>query len=149
MKLQKMFEIVQLNSHKLRKNNPNADGLGFWQPIKKMLSNHDIKASHWKNIKKSYQIVMLQPEYYIDGYGNKGIIEKNHFLIQTIRIPLTEEPSLRKIMQLALNIGQYTGIGSNKREWMNLDNYLTKTDINNLSKQIPDDFYNVFIKYFN
>ena len=49
---------------------------------------------------------MLSPEYYIDGYGNKKIIEENHFYIQTIRIPLLEEPTLRKIIQ----IGKYRTI---------------------------------------
>ena len=69
---------------------------------------------------------MNEPEYYINGYGEKHIIEMNHFLIQTIRIPLTEKPSLRKIIQLALNIGQYTGSGGVKKEWMNLNTYLSK-----------------------
>ena len=44
--------------------------------------------------------VMNIPEYTIDGYGNQSIIEINHFLIQTVRI--NEEPSIRKIIQIAL-----------------------------------------------
>ena len=50
---------------------------------------------------------MSLPEYTIDAYETKSIVETNHFLIQTVRIPTTEKPSLRKIMQVALNIGQY------------------------------------------
>ena len=45
----------------------------------------DIKADKWKHINKEYHKVVLAPEYYIDGYGNKKIIEENHFYIQTIR----------------------------------------------------------------
>jgi hypothetical protein len=52
---------------------------------------------------------MKLPEYSINGKNEKIIIEKNHFLIQTVRIPLTEKPILRKIMQIALNNGQYQG----------------------------------------
>lgn len=52
---------------------------------------------------------MKLPEFYINGFGKKEIIEENHFIIQTVRIPVIEKPSLRKIMQIALNIGQYLG----------------------------------------
>ena len=46
--------------------------------------------------------------------AKKKIIEKNHFIIQSVRIPTTEEPSLKKLIQIALNIGQYYGIKDNK-----------------------------------
>jgi hypothetical protein len=48
---------------------------------------------------------MLLPEYTINGYEEKIIIENNHFIIQQVRIPLNEKPSIRKIIQIALNIG--------------------------------------------
>ena len=50
---------------------------------------------------------MSIPEFVTNGHGNTEIIEINHFLIQTVRIPKNEEPSLRKVCQIALNIGQY------------------------------------------
>lgn len=40
----------------------------------------------------------------INGHGDEIIIEKNHFLIQSIRLP-TEGNNIRKLMQIALNIG--------------------------------------------
>lgn len=79
---------------------------------------------------------MSEPEFYIDGNGKESIIEFNHFLIQTIRIPLKEEPSIIKIIQIALNICQYTGYGGKKQEWMTLENYLTKEDIIKINSQI-------------
>ena len=36
-------------------------------------------------------------------------------------------------MQIALNIGQYVGMGGERRPWMNLNNYLTQREINNLN----------------
>ena len=76
----------------------------------------------------------------------------NHFLIQTIRIPLKEEPSLRKIIQIALNVGQYTGSGKPKEKWMNIDNYLTKDDIcrinSKLNKEVINDIKN-YLKSIN
>lgn len=137
MSLIQLFEIVEKKSHQLRKSNPQADGQKFWKPIKEELSKFDIEATGWKNIKKEYQKTLLRAEFYIDGYGNKNIIEFNHFIIQTIRIPLNEKPTLRKIIQIALNIGQYTGSGFPKEPWMNIENYLTKENIKKINTQIP------------
>ena len=41
---------------------------------------------------------MLLPEYTINGYEKKIIIENNHFIIQQVRIPLNEKPTIRKIL---------------------------------------------------
>lgn len=43
----------------------------------------------------------------------KVINEKNHFMIQTIRIPNEVEFSIVRLIQIAYNIGQYEGIGEN------------------------------------
>jgi len=55
----------------------------------------------------------------------------HHFLIQTVRIPKTESPSLRKIIQIALNIGQYLAFNNKtiiKR--VNINDYINKKDSN-------------------
>ena len=80
----------------------------------------------------------------------KEIIEKNHFIMQTVRIPMNEKPTLKKIIQLALNIGQYYGTKNyhdlalkyDKIEDFllvedtktNLSDILKKEDINNIHK---------------
>jgi hypothetical protein len=87
---------------------------------------------------------MLLHKYTINGYEEKIIIENNHFIIQQVRIPLTEKPTIRKIIQIALNIGQHKGssgkphsisrIGLN-----NIGQFIYWKDIVELSKHIPDD----------
>ncbi len=60
------------------------------------------------------------------------MIEINHFVIQCYRIPSTEEPSLRKIMQLALNIGQFMGMKKPRGLMIppkTADTYLLKKDL--------------------
>ena len=147
MELNKLFNDVEKKFYNLIKKDNNIDGQKLWQPIKNILSNYDIKAKKWKHQKKEYLFIMKLPEYYINGDEEKIIIEKNHFIIQTIRIPLKEEPSLRKIIQIALNIGQYTGLGKPKEKWMNLDNYLTKEDICNINSNLSKGMINDINKY--
>lgn len=132
--LSDLFTQILLYAKKERHKNKKFDGLKFWRSIKPILSNSNYKAKKWKNIpKKYYKNIMLLPEYYIDGYGNTNMIEENHFIIQTVRIPKTEKPSLRKIMQIALNIGQYLGynIDNNKIiKFKTIKDYIYVKDIN-------------------
>ena len=139
--LEIIFNSVLDKAYKLRKANPTKfDGLGFWQPIKKILEPLDeYSAKKWKKIsKKLTKRIMLLPEYTINGYEEKIIIENNHFIIQQVRIPLTEKPTIRKIIQIALNIGQYKGSGG-KMIFDNIGQFIYRKDIVELSKHIPDD----------
>ena len=150
--LNDLFQLVIMSSEQLHKDNINADGLVFWKPIKKLLLEYDnVVASSWKHINDNIvKWIMLLPEYVIDSEGKKYIIETNHFLIQTVRLTIKEKPSLRKVIQVALNIGQYIGLGHKRREWMYLDKYLTEEDIKKLSEHVTDDLisqvYNVILK---
>ncbi len=105
------------------------------------MSTIDIKISKWKITKNPHKDILLIPEFFINGKDEKHIIEINHFIIQTIRIPLTEQPSLQKILQLALNIGQYTGSGNEKTKWMNLKYYVSQVYINKINKLLPPNLY--------
>ena len=139
--LEIIFNCVLDKAYKLRKANPTKfDGQGFWQPIKKILEPLDkYSAKKWKKLsKKLTRSIMLLPEYTINGYEEKIIIENNHFIIQQVRIPLTEKPTIRKIIQIALNIGQYRGSGG-KMIFDNIGQFIYRKDIVELSKHIPDD----------
>ena len=162
-KLQILFNIVVEKSYSGRKANPNKfDGLGFWQPIKKLLEPLDkiCMAKKWKPLsKKITDNILRLPEYYINGYEEKIINEKNHFIIQQVRIPLKEDPTIKKIIQIALNIGQYKGIVNDSHNNRNnninyetlnldtLDKYITAKDIEELSKYITDEKLQEIIDY--
>jgi hypothetical protein len=139
--LEIIFNCVLDKAYKLRKANPTKfDGQGFWQPIKKILEPLDeYSAKKWKKIpKKLTRSIMLLPEYTINGYEEKIIIENNHFIIQQVRIPLTEKPTIRKIIQIALNIGQYRGSGG-KMIFDNIGQFIYRKDIVELSKHISNE----------
>lgn len=89
---------------------------------------------------------MLLPEYIINGYEEKSLIENNHFIIQQVRIPLKETPTIRKIVQVALNIGQHRGSGG-EIIFNSIDDFITKKDIIELSKYIPDELVREILYY--
>ena len=126
-------------SKNLRERDPKADGLSFWKKYKNIFMKYDkYSGGKWKKInKKTIDDVMKHKEY--DSKGK--MIEKNHFLIQTVRLPdPSTKTTLRKIMQLALNIGQYTGITSKPvKKWMKLRSYLRSNDIKFFSRLIKDN----------
>lgn len=152
--LEILFDNVLNKAYKLRKANKTSfDGQGFWNPIKNMLTPLDsYHAKKWKKIPKSkINQIMILPEYTIDGNETKTIIENNHFIIQQVRIPLTEKPIIRKIVQLALNIGQYKGSSNFDKNltYTDISQFLYKTDIMELSERIPDDIVEKINKYLS
>ncbi len=154
--LEKIFNSVLEKSYKLRKQNPNKfDGQGFWQPIKKILEPLDIySAKEWKRISKiKTKKIMELPEYIIDENDNKIINEKNHFIIQQVRIPLNEKATIKKIIQIALNIGQYKGVSNNKYiyniKFNDIKEFLYKKDIIELSKHITTEMIEKINNYLS
>ena len=135
--IENLFDQILKIVKQKRKADTSFDGKNFWQPIKKILSESSWKASKWrKQSNTKYEKIMNMPEFVINGHGNTEIIEKNHFLIQTVRIPKNEEPSLRKVCQIALNIGQYQGYTRKTVGNDSIKNYLLNTDYCILLKDI-------------
>lgn len=154
--LEILFNTVLENSYKLRSLNPNKfDGQGFWQPIKKLLEPLDIyTAKRWKQIsKEKTEKIMLLPEYTINGYEIKQINECNHFIIQQVRIPLIEKPTIKKIIQIALNIGQYKGMNNGNYiydiKFDKISQFIHKVDIIELSKYVTDEILGKVNEYLS
>ena len=159
-KLEALFDLILDKSYQLRKRDPNHfDGKSFWQPIKTILKPLDnYSASRWKTLSKTKtKKIMLLPEYTINGYEHKIIDENNHFIIQQVRIPLQDKPTIKKIMQIALNIGQYKGTCINKSmnkskhikniSYNNINQFIFKNDSVELSNYLTDDILS-FIKTY-
>lgn len=115
--LQQLCELVYNASFELRKNNKEADGLAFWKPIKSILQNYD--NSHDEKITWNEPKTIDGVKYYgdfdidyimsLNEYdSNNDINEIIHFQKQLVRIP-NDKVCLRKIIQIALNKGQYDG----------------------------------------
>ena len=162
--LEQLFNNVFNKSYILRKqytiqkrrNNsiPKFDGAGFWQPIKGVFANNENKASSWLHTlqKEKEEQIMSMEEKNANGTMN----EKNHFLIQQVRIPLNEKPSIGKILQIALNMGQYKGIvegeGTNHHPrylFRSIYDFIDVKDVNELSDKITQADIDKVLSYLS
>ena len=139
-KLKRIYKYVKKTSRLLRKI-PNFDGQQFWQPIKTELNNLDIKFNKWKELSNFHKNLINIVEY----DKNNKIIEINHFIRQHANIPCNDTPSLTKIIQIALNSGQFLGsatindINKYKNNKLGkISTYMHKKDIKKISDDIPE-----------
>jgi hypothetical protein len=151
MKVDELFNLVLEKAKNERKKNKDFDGKEFWQPIKAILDKVEIKFE-WKKLdEKKVKEIMDLPEYYKNGNNEEKIIEKNHFIIQSVRIPTKEEASLKKLIQIALNIGQYEGTKENnnkKLPYDKINSYVSKNISNiELEKHMNKENINKLNKY--
>ena len=135
-----------------RRNDPQFQGLEFWRSIKAVTENFDAEtAIEWRPSclsQHEQEQIMDLTEYTINGRNEKKLHETNHYLIQTVRIPLTEKANLRKVLQVAVNLGQLLGVWSvteylfiTDRQLESLEAYLAPSEIAKLDQflaQYPD-----------
>ena len=105
--------ILIINSAKtLKEDYLNFDGLTYWNKIKPYLEEVDSSTTgviEWnKNHDKIFDQFTEVFELIPEKDDNGKLIEKNHFLLQQLNIPKKDEgkPSFRRLLQIALNIGQ-------------------------------------------
>jgi hypothetical protein len=142
-----MFGAMCNSARLLRQNDRSADGLMFWHRFKDFFKGIQIE-TEWKttcdNLKElSYdqQEVMKLEEFVTLGDGSIVTREMNHFKIQTVRIPLNNKASFVKIMQLALNIGQYVGSGGHLTHWMCIHDYISGENLDKINTELRKNEY--------
>ena len=155
-KLERLFIIVQQGVKEFKTKTPDGDGRAFWQPLKTMFAQQNLQASCWQQIDSAMVKKLISlPEF--DESGE--MILNNHFLRQQVRIPTQEEPILRKIMQVALNSGQFLASnrlidGLNNFDYSNsgldcLSTYISQANIKNISVNISDRLIEEVKLYFS
>ena len=148
--LQGLFDLVRKKSMMLRHNNSKADGLAFWKPIKETLGRYNIVASKFKEIEPRLTAAIMElPEKIINGYGEEKMIELHHFMIQAVRIPIKEKPTLQNILQIALILGQFEGlVGEPDDNIVSLDvkDYLEADDIVHINEQITNEIMDSIVR---
>lgn len=153
-KLEYIFNRVKNTVKKIRKKNPNLDGRKFWQYIKERLNKENIEFNSWKKLNIYHKNLININEY----DNNNNIIELNHFIRQHANIPLNDESNLTKIIQIALNSGQFLGLANTKiieeykykdKKLGLLNTYIKQSDIERISKKISNTLIKEINEYLN
>ena len=118
--LKLMWEMAYTTGIRTRKTE-GQDGKKNWDLIKESIQvNISYVKDKIEEAEKQTEFIKLHNEmtqeimqYEHKDDEGKVINEKNHFMIQTIRIPNEVEFSIVRLIQIAYNIGQYEGIGEN------------------------------------
>ena len=127
-----------------------VDGLDFWT-VEKLnftrydnLSNDIVYTVNGLWINQVNDLFEVKALYNVDEDGATHL--PDHFIYQLANIPTNERVNIRKVMQLALNIGQWKSGDKNtngrkvadmlfkKYNLDNIESYLKKEDIETLSK---------------
>ena len=131
--IDRLFELMVVDAARKRKEYNKFDGLNYWQKFKQILEKYDRFEVDWIPISPEYvEQYMRLPEKLGDG----TIDEINHFAIQHVRIPTTDRATMRKIIQVALNIGQYWGTTGKLLSHNRIDMFVSVENQNRLSAQI-------------
>eukprot|EP00928_Gymnodinium_smaydae_P007522 TRINITY_DN1269_c0_g2_i3.p1 TRINITY_DN1269_c0_g2~~TRINITY_DN1269_c0_g2_i3.p1 ORF type:complete len:588 (-),score=125.90 TRINITY_DN1269_c0_g2_i3:64-1758(-) len=107
------FEVVFQETSRFRASAASAipgAGLGFWRRIRPHLETFDATSASWTGTWVNSLAEMYrgeQMEDFCPENDEKGVmIEHHHFMLQVFRIPTREGLTLRKLCQVALNLGQ-------------------------------------------
>lgn len=111
--LEEQFMRILQESEDLRRQ--GKSGLDYWKPLKESIKeeygDEPIPGASWK---QPFGLEGFDPEdesqdfEWPEGYqvGERGPATPSHFSNQLRRIPMQNEPTARKILQMALNAGQ-------------------------------------------
>ena len=109
--INELWDNIINSSNEIRSENKNLDGLKYWKHIKNIIK--DINSVPNKNIEWNKDHIKIKTKFYnkfnlSEKDKNNNLIENNHFLLQLINIPYKDDniPSFKRLIQIALNIGQ-------------------------------------------
>ena len=149
-----LFNTVENFAFKVRSN--NAKGDIAWERLKKFLpeDTHFCSSLEWKNNRVTIEnISMTRPEEiydYVHNFlkmngGDEDINsdgqkpakwEHKHFFLQLIRIPLKYPLNLRRLCQIAYNLGQFRAVYSDKIYKDNVKIYFNKNNLKDINSYI-------------
>lgn len=101
--LAQLFSRLKTVSKKLYKDDICFDGRRFWQTVKELANKVDSSSSgaSWCQPNEKVRNVQSCTQHLVD---NGGV---THFFLQQLRIPCCQECTFARVLQLALNAGQF------------------------------------------
>ena len=141
-KIVKFFDRIVDRVEKLKRDDPKFDEDDIWKKIEDIIKPLEKKKITWKKMGKDLKKSILDlPEFYIDGFGKKHRVDFNHYLMEQIRLPEREDPTLKEVLKMAFNAGLKKGSmkGSKGSDMDKLKYYVKKKEIDKLSTILDDN----------
>lgn len=155
-KVESLFLAVLNASYQIQKIAPK-EGRKYWQPIKLQFADKSYGLK-WKPIARPIRKFALNmKDETVDGTTITNI----HFFRQQIRIPSQEALNMRRLLQVALNIGQWKALPKavrksviptheyNKLRLDTIRRYITREQEKTLATGISQKTYDFVIDYCN
>jgi hypothetical protein len=125
------------------------NGLDFWSNVKQDFMKYDNRSIEMKYTIDNAYIYKINYLFHSKQLQNKDkngeTITPDHFIYQLVNLPVNEPVCIRRVMQLALNVGQWKSANKNTVALIEADkifkhykldsieSYLAKEDIDALS----------------
>lgn len=137
-KTRTLFYLISSTAEEKIRKYPDLNVSEFWSDFKHILKPYDNIIFEWKKIENHhcFNRIMNLPEYQINGFENRKLIESFHYLIQQIRIPYRGKGNLRKLIQVALFIGLWNG-KPNKKYFYEINYH--KTNLDKIETYVSND----------
>lgn len=123
--------------------NSNIDGLVFWRNVKKDFVQYDTRSLEMKyTIDKNYinKINYLFHSKQLQNKDKNGeTILPDHFIYQLMNLPVNEPVCIRRVMQIALNAGQWKAADKNTATLIEADKIFNEYHLDEIISYLADD----------
>ena len=141
-KIVKFFDKIVKKVEKLKRKNPQFNKGDLITKIEDIIEPLEKKKITWSRVEKDIKNSILDlPEYYVDGLGKNHRIDFNHYLMEQIRLPQRQDPTLKEVLEMAFNIGLKRGSmkGSKASDMDKLRYFLKDREIDKLSTVLDNN----------
>mmetsp|Transcript_68911 Transcript_68911/g.109335 ORF Transcript_68911/g.109335 Transcript_68911/m.109335 type:complete len:170 (+) Transcript_68911:54-563(+) len=143
---QAVFETAKAKNIAAVKIGEKFDGLAFWHGFKDLANTCKAPADMQFRPDLPSEVSRERRDAKDDPTGGKV-----HFQFQTVDLHRRGlmEPSLKLLLQFALNAGQDVGVGGENLSWYNINTYVDECNQELLEKNITDEIYDGIMAYLS
>lgn len=143
------WKLIISNVTLLRINYDNFDGKEYWNQLKKFFEIIDSRTTQEIFFNPLHLEIFNQASKLLDHLDEKDkdgkIIEKNHFLLQLFNIPYKDKKvSIHRLMQIALNIGQFNNFNNENNFSKNIVDFYVKNRLSEIDTYMTHQNYTKF-----
>ena len=147
--IEEAWKLIISNVTLARLNYYNFDGEEYWKTLKSFFEIIDSRTTEEIVFNPLHLNIFNQASRLLDHLDEKdkdgNLIEKNHFLLQLFNIPYKDKKaSIRRLMQIALNIGQFNDFNNENNFSKEIVDFYIKNGLSDIKTYMTPENYNKF-----